>query len=53
MWFDVRIVEDASAGLDVPGAGLFQSQAKSEGERIGIRYTSVAEVAGEMRPSRR
>jgi len=30
---DVWIVEDASAGIDVPAAGLFQTQAKAEGCR--------------------
>jgi nicotinamidase/pyrazinamidase len=43
--FDVWLVEDASAGIDVPAAGLFQSQAKREGESLGIRYCSVADVA--------
>jgi nicotinamidase/pyrazinamidase len=39
--FRVLIVEDASAGLDVPAAGLFQSQAKAEGTRMGIEYVTV------------
>lgn len=42
--FDVWFAEDASAGLDVPNAGLFQAQAKAEGQALGIRYSSVAEV---------
>jgi len=42
--FDVWIVEDASAGIDVPAAGLFQAKAKAEGESLGIRYVSVSEV---------
>ncbi len=42
--FDVFIVEDASAGIDVPAAGLFQDKAKQEGEQIGIRYLSTMEI---------
>jgi nicotinamidase/pyrazinamidase len=43
--FAVWLIEDASAGLDVPAAGLYQSAAKAEGERLGVRYATVAEVA--------
>ena len=39
--FGVWLVEDASAGIDVPAAGLFQAKAKEEGKRIGIRYVPV------------
>jgi nicotinamidase/pyrazinamidase len=42
--FDVFLVEDASAGIDVPAAGLYQAQAKEEGQRLGIRYVSVADI---------
>ncbi len=42
--FNVYIVEDASAGIDVPAAGLFQDKAKQEGEQIGIRYLSTMEI---------
>ena len=42
--FEVGLVEDASAGIDVPTAGLFQAQARSEGLALGIRYTTVAEI---------
>jgi nicotinamidase/pyrazinamidase len=42
--FDVWLVEDASAGIDVPAAGLFQDKAKAEGVALGIRYCTVAEV---------
>jgi nicotinamidase/pyrazinamidase len=42
--FAVWMVEDASAGLDVPAAGLFQDRARAEGQGMGIRYVSVAEV---------
>lgn len=41
--FEVWMVEDASAGIDVPVAGLFQSKAKAEGKSLGIRYVSVGE----------
>jgi len=41
---DVWIVEDASAGIDVPAAGLFQTQSKAEGLSLGIRYVMVADV---------
>jgi nicotinamidase/pyrazinamidase len=41
--FEVWIVEDASAGIDVPAAGLFQAQAKVEGQSLGIRYVSSQE----------
>jgi nicotinamidase/pyrazinamidase len=47
--FDVWLVEDASAGIDVPAAGLFQEKAKAEGQAMGIRYCSVAEVVLESR----
>lgn len=43
--FDVRMAEDASAGIDVPVAGLFQVKAKADGEAMGIRYVSVAQLA--------
>jgi nicotinamidase/pyrazinamidase len=45
---DVWLVEDASAGIDVPAAGLFQAQAKEEGQSLGIRYTTVEEVKKAM-----
>ena len=46
--FDVWMAEDASAGIDVPAAGLFQAAAKAEGEGLGIRYATVAEVEKTM-----
>jgi nicotinamidase/pyrazinamidase len=46
--FEVWMAEDASAGIDVPAAGLFQAQAKAEGQRLGILYVSVAEVKRRM-----
>jgi nicotinamidase/pyrazinamidase len=42
--FTVLIVEDASAGIDVPAAGLFQAKAKAEAMEMGIRYVTVDEV---------
>ncbi len=42
--FAVSIIEDASAGIDVPAAGLFQAAAKAEGTGLGIRYVSVEQV---------
>lgn len=42
--FHVQIVEDASAGIDVPAANLFQKQAKEEGMRLGIEYVTVESV---------
>lgn len=42
--FAVLMVEDASAGIDVPTANMFQKDAKEEGERLGIRYLTVADV---------
>jgi len=46
--FDVWMVEDASAGIDVPAAGLFQAKAKADGQAMGIRYCTVADVKKEM-----
>jgi nicotinamidase/pyrazinamidase len=42
--FNVYIVEDASAGIDVPAAGFFQERTKREGQQIGIRYLSTMEI---------
>jgi nicotinamidase/pyrazinamidase len=41
--FEVLMVEDASAGIDVPAAGLFQNKAKDEGLALGIRYITLSE----------
>ncbi len=49
--FRALIVEDASAGIDVPAAGLFQHQAKKEGQDIGIEYVMVADVERNLFPS--
>lgn len=42
--FRVVLVEDASAGIDVPAANLFQKQTKEEGQRLGIEYVTVQEM---------
>ncbi len=42
--FDVFIIEDASAGIDIPAAGLFQQQTKNEGKKLGIHYVHAAEL---------
>jgi nicotinamidase/pyrazinamidase len=47
--FHVYIVEDASAGIDVPAAGLFQDKAKAAGQEMGIRYVSTADVLAWVR----
>ena len=47
--FHVFIVEDASAGIDVPAAGLFQDKTKQEGEQLGIRYASTMEILSAIR----
>lgn len=43
--FRVLVAEDASAGLDVPAAGLFQAEARAEGAALGIEYARVADLA--------
>jgi nicotinamidase/pyrazinamidase len=40
--FRVLLVEDASAGIDVPAAGLYQERAKAEGQQLGIEYILLA-----------
>src|SRR5262249_41186044 len=42
--FRVVLVEDASAGIDVPAANLFQDAAKQEGTQLGIEYVCLADV---------
>jgi len=42
--FDVWIATDASAGLDVPSAGLYEADAVAECAALGIRRATVAEV---------
>jgi nicotinamidase/pyrazinamidase len=47
--FRVLVVEDASAGIDVPVAGLFQEQARLEGRQLGIEYVTTETVRGAVR----
>jgi nicotinamidase/pyrazinamidase len=42
--FRVLLVEDASAGIDVPAANLFQHAARAEGVALGIEYTRTEAV---------
>ena len=42
--FEVVMAEDASAGIDVPAAGLWQAKAKEEGCAMGMRYLTVGEI---------
>ncbi|HKI38165.1 MAG TPA: isochorismatase family protein [Gemmataceae bacterium] len=48
--FRTLLVEDASAGIDVPAAGLFQERAKAEGQQAGIEYISTAQLLTAVRP---
>src|SRR5215470_10328917 len=47
--FDVYLVEDASAGIDVPAAGLYQEKARAEGQAMGIEYVSLAMLEAVIR----
>jgi nicotinamidase/pyrazinamidase len=47
--FRVLIVEDASAGIDVPAAGLLQAKTKEEGVALGIEYVSTQAVLDAIR----
>jgi nicotinamidase/pyrazinamidase len=47
--FNVYMAEDASAGIDVPAAGLFQEKAKQEGQQLGIRYLTTMEILSAIR----
>lgn len=49
----VLMVEDASAGIDVPTAGLFQEQTKRDGEGLGIEYVGRRQIASEAAQRRR
>lgn len=51
--FAVWLAEDASAGIDVPAADLYQADAKKEGKALGVRYVTVAAVARAMGTARR
>ncbi|MCI0457138.1 MAG: isochorismatase family protein [Gemmataceae bacterium] len=47
----VVMAEDASAGIDVPAAGLFQAQARTEGLRLGIDYVTTDAILAAVRAS--
>ena len=47
--FRVLLVEDASAGIDVPAAGLYQEAARAEGRQLGIEYVSLAALEAAVR----
>jgi nicotinamidase/pyrazinamidase len=42
--FEVLMAEDASAGIDVPAANLFQEHAKREGQQMGLRYLASQSI---------
>jgi nicotinamidase/pyrazinamidase len=42
--FGVYLIEDASVGIDVPAAGLYQAKAREEGLQLGIRYIPSREI---------
>jgi nicotinamidase/pyrazinamidase len=42
--FEVTLVEDASAGIDVPAANLFQDKAKAAAREAGIQYALLEEI---------
>ena len=48
----VLLVEDASAGIDVPAAGLFQAKAKGEGQQLGIEYVHTSDLTTETQRHR-
>jgi nicotinamidase/pyrazinamidase len=47
--FDVFLVEDASAGIDVPAADLFQDKAKEQGQAMGIGYVDSSAILEALR----
>jgi len=42
------LVEDASAGIDVPAAGLYQAKARQEGVAMGIEYVTTQALLGAL-----
>jgi nicotinamidase/pyrazinamidase len=42
--FRVLMIEDASAGIDVPAAFLYQAKAKDEGTGLGIEYVTSRDL---------
>ncbi len=51
--FGVLMIENASAGIDVPAAGLFQAKAKEEGIGLGMKYVKLQEIPGPPFPALR
>jgi nicotinamidase/pyrazinamidase len=49
----VLLVEDASAGVDVPAAGLFQEAARQEGRALGIEHVRTADVLAALSGERK
>jgi nicotinamidase/pyrazinamidase len=47
--FGVVLVEDASAGIDIPAANLYQHKAKAEGQQAGIQYVILDELLAAVR----
>jgi nicotinamidase/pyrazinamidase len=47
--FRVVLAEDASAGIDVPAAGLFQDRARAEGLALGMAYVDSPELLAALR----
>ena len=47
--FRMVMAEDASAGIDVPAAGLFQERAKEEGRQLGLEYVATNEILAAIR----
>jgi nicotinamidase/pyrazinamidase len=45
----VVMAEDASAGIDVPAAGLFQDRARAEGLGLGIEYARGDDILAAAR----
>ena len=36
--------EDASAGIDVPAADLYQARAREEGTQLGVEYVNLGQI---------
>jgi len=47
--FRVALIEDASAGIDVPVAKLLQKETKTEGQQLGIEYVALSAVRSAAR----
>jgi nicotinamidase/pyrazinamidase len=45
--FEVILVEDASAGIDVPAASLLQTRIRAEGQALGLKYVVASELTFE------